>query len=421
MLTINSNCENTEKKEKNPIKCNGIQLDHSQSAWFGVDYLVLSFKGSPLLKGQKSLKLDMHQYGNRTYKKMVDVYYSPSTDKPKEKYFIMNFEPKSEIIESDLVQIKLENHLFYTRSMQDLKKEIETITELLGISFHSCSRLDLALDVHGNSHGISTSLKQLNQGTLLFAGRPKEIAFYTKVKKGVVTCNGVGIGKKSAYKYCRIYNKTNEILIGKNSKPYILDAWRSVGFDIESMNILNYDYATNGQKKNFNRDTNNDIWRYEYQLNRAYLAKLKDFTFDNIFDKHFLFSLLEEAKKNHSELKYNTGKSEINKEKDFLMLDFKKIAQRIKAVRGVIERLPRTIKDTFIGTQRLIKGNLRNYFSYGQKLEFLMPIRQILDSNPILKDWYYSKVSNYIYEFKKDTKINFINENLYNSHFELYC
>ena len=87
---------------------------------------------------------------------------------------------------------------------------------------------------------------------------------------------------------------------------------------------------------------------------------------------------------------------------------------------GVIGKLKRTIKETFIGQQRMIKGLLRSYFSSGHDIRFLLPVRGILDTFD-LWEWYNMKVPQYIQEFREREKIKIIDLKQYELDFKLYA
>lgn len=109
----------------------------------------------------------------------------------------------------------------------------------------------------------------------------------------------------------RIYNKTLELSI--NPKQYISDYHKNQGLADDV-----------------------PVWRMEYQLNARFfdnLYKCKDISQKGdikhelvseritwaIFDIENLIALFQLAEKNHFELRYNTGKSQTNKETPYLL------------------------------------------------------------------------------------------------------
>ena len=231
-------------------------------------------------------------------------------------------------------------------------------------------------------------------GDFLIAGREKDVNVYTKTKKGKIEFTGVQIGKRSSSRFCRIYNKSREMERG-SLKPYITTLWETLGLK-------------------------GDIWRYEYQLSNKYLTDIEGIDIDSLFNKDFLYNLLEKARANHFEIKHNTGKSEVNKEQTYDFIDFKKVGEIIGLVQNAIGTIRRTIKETFIGQQRMIKGLLRSYFSSNHDIRFLLPVRRILNDFD-LWDWYNRKISQYIHEFRFKEMIKCVDLRTYEEDFRLEC
>ncbi|MEQ8220327.1 MAG: replication initiation factor domain-containing protein [Arenibacter sp.] len=352
-----------------PVRYNGDLLDGAKYA-FNIDYLILNFSGVPITETSNDLVFDKSEYGNKIYESMCKITYKG------EKFGTMNYNPRSGILDKDLIQLQLENHLFYTKTLTELKKMLLKVIDLMGIEFVGLNRLDLAIDFSQKQHDIPTFLRQIFDGKLLIAGREKDFNVYTKTKKGKIQFNGVQIGKRSSAKMGRIYNKSVEML-ANGLKPYISDMWKNTGFD-----------------------TSYDVWRYEYQMSNKYLRDVDGLTLDNLFKKNFLINLFEKAQKNHFQIKNNTGKKEVNKEKDFIFICIDKVKKVIGAITGAIGKLGRTIKETFIGQQRMVKSLLRSYFSSGHDRRFILPVRQIL-TDFALWDWYNMKISQYFAEFKE--------------------
>jgi len=245
----------------------------------------------------------------------------------------------------------------------------------MGLAFKSFNRVDVAVDFCGVSHDVEGVVRSLAVNALRVSGRKKAINFYSETVKGNTVYEGVKIGSRTSSRFLRIYHKTKELK--SNLKTYILDSWAALGLD------------------------KSNVWRYEYQINAAFLRDLEGLTIDSLMTKDGIYSLLKKAQNNHFELRYNTGKKEVNKEKPFYMFDWDVLENTVKTVASEIKKIKRVVKETFIGQQRMIKGLLRSYFSKRQKrIEYLLPLKIMLNDFD-LWEWFGKKLPFYIDEFSK--------------------
>src|SRR5690606_9132211 len=138
-------------------------------------------------------------------------------------------------------------------------------------------------------------------GEKLVKGREKNISAHHITKKGRGQFNGFTVGKRTASRFLRVYNKTVALQQPTQPKPYIVEWHKNNGLE-----------ALEGS----------DIWRFEYQLNSTFFTYLrkygKNITF-TAFEPQSLIELIELAEKNHFEIVENTGKSETNKEKTIVL------------------------------------------------------------------------------------------------------
>ncbi|MGX1930210.1 replication initiation factor domain-containing protein [Flagellimonas sp. 2504JD4-2] len=369
-----------------PDRYNGDLLDTGYA--INLDYLILNLSGSPLTESFDGLKIDVADYGTKVFAHRATLTYLD------ESFGTMVFKPRSSVIDENLVQLQLENHLFYTDTPEKLRDKVKTVIDILGLEFSGVNRLDIALDFSEKQHDIPNLLRGIFNGEFLISGREKDVNVYTKTTKGKIEFTGVQIGKRSSSRFCRIYNKSREMQTG-SLKAYINTLWETLGFK-------------------------GNVWRYEYQLSNKYLTEIEGVSLDNLFSKNFIYNLLERAKSNHFEIKHNTGKSEVNKEETYQFIDFGKVGRAVGTIRGAIGKLVRTIKETFIGQQRMIKGLLRSYFSSNHDVRFLLPVRRILNDFD-LWDWYDRKISQYIHEFKFREMIKCVDLRIYEEDFKLEC
>ena len=379
--------ETSEKQTLNvPDRYNGDLLDTAYA--LNIDYLILNLTGKPITDSQDGLVIDVADYGTKVFEHRAALTYQ------NEAFGTMVFKPRSSVIDENLVQLQLENHLFYTSTPDQLKNKVKEVVDILGLDYAGINRLDIALDFSQEQHDIPNLLRGIFNGDFLISGREKDVNVYTKTKKGQIEFTGVQIGKRSSSRFCRIYNKSRELQTG-TLKPYISSHWDNLGITGE-------------------------IWRYEYQLSNKYLSEQEHLSLDVLFSKNFIYNLLEKARSNHFEVKWNTGKSEINKELTYQFIDFDIVGKVVGLISGIIGKMKRTIKETFIGQQRMIKGLLRSYFSSNHEIRFLLPIRPMLEDFD-LWDWYNRKFSIYIAEFRERERIKQIDLGKYEFDFNLEC
>lgn len=370
-----------------------------------IDYLILNFKGS--LAAQKhGLKiysedysnpftLLKHERGNKTFSEMYDLFYYD------DKIGILNAVPHSSIIAADLVQLQFENHLFYTNELKDLSQLVLELVDYFALTLEGINRLDIALDKKENSIKYNDLYVDLVTGKKLIKGREKNISAHNITRKGRAQFNGFTIGKRSSSRFLRVYNKTEALKQPTQAKPYIDDYHKNNGL-VASAGL--------------------DIWRFEYQLNNSfftYLQKLgKNITYQ-IFEPDTLIQLIQMAEKNHFEIVYNTGKTETNKEKPFILHDWQVLYDRLKSkVEYCVTRIKKVFEPSIVVQKRLIKSLFRQYYIC-PTWAYLYPLTNLIKEYN-LKDWFCGKYDFYIHEFKTKEKIkDTFNEYFFTKHFSL--
>ncbi len=369
------------KNAKVPIQYNGDLLESKMM--FVTDYMILNFKGIPIISDTNGLHFTAREYGTAAYKDVLDVHIDGHA------FGTMYLTPRSPILPFDNIQFKFENSLFYTKTGFQLLNYINRLLNTLEIEFHSVNRLDLAVD-YTDSKITTRLLKGITSDNFRISGRKKEIKFFSVTNAGYCDFQGVQIGKRTSDRFLRIYNKSLEMDSVK-MKPYIKNAWRSNGLQ-------------------------GTVWRYEYQLTGKFMKKLKGVTLNNLFQKDFLISCLELAKKNHFEIKQNTGKTEINKERTLDFMPISLIRKIAKIPYLYIEKIKRTISESLIGQKRIIKGLVRGYASTGQNKNYLYPLKEILKDFD-LHEWFMMKVGYYFDEFKKMATVKNLSYRLFTKHY----
>jgi hypothetical protein len=280
----------------------------------------------------------------------------------------------------------------------------------LNASFVSVNRLDIALDLENTNDFYQNVTSSILNNQLLVSGKDKKINTYYQTNKGKPCLTGFTIGSRSNSRYLRVYNKALELT--KKPKEYILNSWTSSNLE------------------------HSKVWRFEYQLNNSFFRFLHKKTNykvkDNqtvtelltwgIFDEKMLFSLIERATKNHFEIKYNTGKTEINKEKPFLLLNFEFLKTKLGQFRNEIVKIKKAIEPSLLSIKRMLKSTFREYYSSGQNsISHILSLNESLQnySNQLfnLEQWFYKKVPFYLDEFKQKQKMNIqFNQDLFKEH-----
>lgn len=350
-----------------PVKYYGDYLDDLKMMFFS-DLLIINMKGIPVVRDGNSFVFEAREYGTKIFTYLVDVVCEG------QKFGTITFKPRSHNNAHDLVQFRFDNAVFYTISFFDLKQRLKRLMNWLNLEFIGVSRMDLCIDYTDDANLTEKTINAVLLGKLRVSGRKKDFKPFSHTENGVMKITGLQVGNRKNMRFMRIYDKRLEMQ-EKGTKEYILDSWRANGL--------------RGQ-----------IYRYEISMSSKFFRNIKDVTLENIFDKDWLLSLMELAKKNFFDLKFNTGKSEINKEKSIDFMSFQVVRKLVKSSFKFVARITRTIKESLIGQKRIIKGLLRSYVSNGQDCRYLTPIKAYLQQYQ-LKDWFYQKIGLYMHEFQK--------------------
>ena len=362
---------------KCPARSNGVQLESK----FGLflDYLIINCKGTPRFDSN-ILGFDHLENGGRNFSKRVKISYGAID------FCNMVYEPYSNVIDSELCQLQLSNQLFYMFPLDKLYAILDKVIINLGLEFDKFNRVDVALDFEGDKFNIEPTLAFVDMGVLRVAGREKAMNFYNSTKNGLISREGVQVGKRDSSRFLRLYNKTVEMQ--SNYKRYIKTQWDNIGFE-------------------------GNVWRYEYQLNSKFLRTVEGLDLEQVFTKQGLFELFELANKNFFELRYNTGQKETNKERPYHIFDWEVIKEKCEVVTKVLKRIKRVVKETLIGQQRMIKGLLRSYVSTRQRIEYILPLKIMLNDYD-LWEWWGKKLPYYLDEFDREGFIKSFDRKLFN-------
>lgn len=358
-----------------------------------IDYLIINLKGTlteqkhglNIYKGTilNPFTLVANEYGNKTFKNVYELYHNDL------KIGVLQSDPRSNIIPSDLIQLQFENHLFYTQSLNDLQQLIVKFSDFFSCQFESINRIDIAKDTVRNDSFYKNIYNDLVTGVLKVKGREKNIQGYHVTKQGLTTFTGFSIGKRASSRFLRVYNKSLALSDPKNPKTYINDFFQK------------------------NLKTVENVWRFEYQLNSSFFTYLRKInmpiTFE-LFHYDTLIQLIELAEKNHFELVENTGKKEANKEKPFVLNNWTVLRQSVNAVKSyAVSRIKKAFEVTINMQKRVVKGLLRQYY-ISQETIFLYTLSKVVNEYN-LKTWFSSKLDFYFNEFKNKEK--------YKNHFDV--
>ncbi|MGO4770409.1 hypothetical protein ACEN2I_02010 [Flavobacterium sp. W22_SRS_FK3] len=388
-------------KERHKTKTK-FKTDKLKTTLINIDYLILNLEGQPFgeFPEDSEFRLKPYDYGTKIFEIRADLYYQDL------KIGIYTAKPRSAIISEQLAQLQIENNLFYTLSNNELKNVIEKFCDETLYSFKSVNRLDICLDKCDTHHSYRNLYSNMVSGNFLISGRPKNIQSYFETFKGKSILNGFQIGKRTSDKIIRCYNKTLSLQL--TEKPYI-----------------NEYYANNNLK-------NDNVWRFEFQLNSAFFRGLNEHSKANenvsqsmtwgIFDKANLYELLKIANKGFFELRENTGKSQVNKENLIQLFDFDYLQSQISNFNPIIKRLR---KDTLSSTtikKRLAKSLFREYYANNQCVSYIVALNLLLEDLDLLTEkslltWFNNKLHFYLHEFRTKEKIvNQFDYSLFHEH-----
>lgn len=371
-----------------------------------IDYLILNLEGQVFgdFVSASHFKIHYHDYGTKIFKRRGDLYFKD------EKIGIVTSEPRSQILSETFAQIQFENHLYYTKSHEELKKIIELFMDETNYSFKGINRLDIAIDCNDNSNMYRDLYNNIINGIFLISGRPKNIQSFYETFKGKSILNGFQVGKRTSAKLLRVYNKTLSLQL--TEKPYINEWHKKNGLEVEN------------------------IWRFEFQLNSTFFSDLnkhlpesltvKEKIGLNIFQVETLFELLKIAKRGFFDLHHNTGKSQINKEVEINFLSIDAIQKIYTSAKSIVVKTKSIVISTNTIKKRLAKSLFREYYANNQDISFVIALNLILEDVDVntqnkLLIWFNSKVNYYLFEFENKDKIKRkFDKGMFNEHQNLF-
>lgn len=388
-------------KERHQSKIK-IKQNNLKTTLINIDYLIINLEGQPFgeFPENSNFRLKPYEYGTKIFEIRADLYYEDL------KIGIYTAKPRSAIMSEQFAQLQFENNLFYTLSNDALKGIINAFCDETNYLFKSVNRLDICLDKSDINNSYRNLYSNVVSGNYLISGRPKNLQSYFETFKGKSILNGFQIGKRTSDKIIRCYNKTLSLQL--TEKPYINDY-----------------YANNGLK-------NDNVWRFEYQLNSAFFRGLNEYSKSNatisqamtwgVFDKANLYELLKIANKGFFELRENTGKSQVNKEKLIVLFDFDFLQSQISKFNPIIKRLKKVVLSSTTIKKRLAKSLFREYYANNQDISYIVALNLLLEDLDMITEkpllmWFKNKLHFYLHEFRTKEKIvNDFDSELFHEH-----
>lgn len=388
-------------KERHQAKIK-FKNNNLKTTLINIDYLIINLEGQPFgeFPERSKFRLKPYEYGTKIFELRADLYYEDL------KIGIYTAKPRSVIMSEQFAQLQFENNLFYTLSNDALSGIINAFCDETNYLFKSVNRLDICLDKSDVNNSYRNLYSNMVAGNYLISGRPKNLQSYFETYKGKSILNGFQIGKRTSDKIIRCYNKTLSLQL--TEKPYINDY-----------------YANNGLK-------NDNVWRFEYQLNSAFFRGLNEYSKADInisqtmtwgiFNKANLYELLKIATKGFFELRENTGKSQINKEKLITLFDFDYLQSQITKFNPIIKRLKKVVLSSTTIKKRLAKSLFREYYANNQDISYIVALNLLLEDldltteKPLLM-WFKNKLHFYLHEFRtKEKLVNDFDSELFHEH-----
>ncbi len=369
-------------------KYNGGPFDIDGSKYLiGIDWLEMTLKGQlPINPESDDITFEGFTFlnqekGTTHFQCKFNVYYDLRI------LGELQIFPRSTILDEEQMMLKLENINFYNGL--DLERVIKKFIKVFSLSFNNISRVDVFLDSFGFQSGMPLNELEylLNSGKIVTNTKVKYNSSHSFRRDGTFIKTGFSWGSRGSGRYLRIYNKTLEIEENKKSNKDYIRQW----------------HIANGLSAG-------NVFRFEYELKAAWLNKLIEFQWQDVFDGNGQLRLLLTAVKNHFSFVWEDGKSRNDRKKPVELFDWNKISQNVETPFTLKTRTqtsqisPATIK-------RDIRSNFRQYIFQGQMRFFMDAICYYLwyydnaGTTHEFRNWWDKKKLHYLSEFLKERSI----------------
>lgn len=199
-----------------------------------IDWLEICGKGEPQIPAP--WQVVQESYGTKIFKNRYTVYLEGK------EFAIICTKPRSEILASDMVTVKLSNWVLYN---YDAIKTMRDFCKTIRVEINNITRLDIACDFNEMAQGIT--------GKALIQKFIKSDYVLNRRGKYAVQGNTANptdfqylkIGSGSSDVFAVLYNKTLELKESKD-KAYIRERWEKEGID-----------------------TTRDVWRLEIRIRNS--------------------------------------------------------------------------------------------------------------------------------------------------------
>lgn len=224
------------------------------------------------LKCPNGYRLENYE-GNNIFKKRAILFDNQGT-----KLITMLWQPHSSLLSKNLMTVQFSNEVLYFERERECINLLHQVCEHM---FNSFSRLDVCLDFQVNDTQ-SAIIRKLFNGSMYVQGKAEGSIFwheseYKGIKSRAPHC--LSWGAPSSKIRCKLYNKSREqnlLSEGKESeKPYIIDIWKSAGFDILRMWRLEFSLTSTGQMQWAGK---NITWNEYFDCNWWYMLFLSLYT-----------------------------------------------------------------------------------------------------------------------------------------------
>lgn len=287
----------------------------------------------------------------------------------------VQYNPRSGILDSAMVIVKLENELFYNNTFVTY---IDYLIHTLKWQYEGVSRIDIAHDSINNN--VLNFLDSYLIGNRQNIKHNSKANIHTQINK-YKDVKPFYCGSIKADKFCKVYDKTKEMEV--NNKRYIKSFYRLNNIDYKNNKVERFELTLKNKKaKNINI----------YLLtNKDYLNKI----LHTECQKFFQFTKEVIRKNKKKTLDVTPLKFENNAE-----IEYNKVVQKKSITINPIHSTKRSIKYLYLKNKEQL--NSRN-------LDVETVIRQLVKEND-LTGWYEQKRKYWDLEAEKKTAFNIINK-----------
>jgi len=258
-----------------------------------------------------------------------------------------NCYPKHEVV------VKIKNSLLY---VNDYISTVNEILSELGLIFWRISRIDIALD--GNDIlRIMDVLRGYTRNKTIQIGNSNLKVDPGNLNKSDLTFESYRIGNKRCQKSAIVYNKSDEI--EKSQKNYIKEFWQLNGIDTEQ-----------------------EIGRFEVQLNYQHLKKYQIKSLEMIMDVNFIGSIFKKEIKDWlkiyrvrlGDIKNHRKDIAIRKGKEIKLFHWDSIPSQMIGISLEDARVNPVVnakRSTSFSVEQLVNCYLNNDITTGSTLEYI--------------------------------------------------